>query len=429
MLPQPPPPDRTRSHRGLDLLAFFVANAQTGFGPFIAVYLTSAAWTQTAIGEALSIGTVAAMLSQVPGGLLVDRLRDKRRAAFAAAAGIVLAALLFASSPTRPVVLLALVLHSVASAMLSPAIAAISLALVGHAAFGARLGRNARFAALGNGGAAVLLGACGALVSSRAVFWLTAALMIPGLFAVAAIRRADLTRAATPLPRAGRNLAGLRRVLTDRRLLVFLTCAVLFFFNDAALLPIAGAQVTKNSGQFANLVIAASIVLPQLIAAAISPLIGRCADRRGRRAMLLIGFAAVPVRGLLLSFSVDPTLLVAVQALDGLSAAAFGVTMPLVVADITKGTPHFNTAVGVVGLAISAGAALSTLAAGVIADSYGHAAVFRVLAVGGLLAVLLLLVAMPETRDGGARPQPRRLRYMSTTEPSACGRIRIGRGL
>src|SRR5579871_5949241 len=126
-----------RSAAGLDWLAFFVANAQTGFGPFIAVYLTQSAWTQTSIGEVLSIGTFAAMASQVPGGALVDRLRDKRLAALVASLGVATAAMLFALSPAKPSILLAVLLHSLASSMLNPAIVAISLALVGYAGLGA----------------------------------------------------------------------------------------------------------------------------------------------------------------------------------------------------------------------------------------------------------------------------------------------------
>ena len=53
---------------GLDWFNFFVANIQTGFGPFIAVYLTTQGWTQTQIGLALSVGTLAAMASQLPAG-------------------------------------------------------------------------------------------------------------------------------------------------------------------------------------------------------------------------------------------------------------------------------------------------------------------------------------------------------------------------
>ena len=66
---------------GLDWLNFFVANFQTGFGPFISVYLTSVGWTQGAIGAALSTGTIASMASQVPAGALVDAVRSHPLAA------------------------------------------------------------------------------------------------------------------------------------------------------------------------------------------------------------------------------------------------------------------------------------------------------------------------------------------------------------
>ena len=121
-----------QSLRGLDWLNFFVANAQTGFGPFIAVYLTTEAWTQVEIGEVLSLGTAAAMLSQIPGGAVVDRLRDKRVAAGAAGVAVAVSAILFAAVPTKFGVMLAEVLHSFASCMLGPALAAMSLTLVGE---------------------------------------------------------------------------------------------------------------------------------------------------------------------------------------------------------------------------------------------------------------------------------------------------------
>ena len=185
---------------GLDWFNFFVANFQTGFGPFIAVYLTSRSWTEGAIGLALSVGTVTSMLSQVPAGALVDATRNKRFAAFLAVAAIAGSAMIFAVWPAKLPVVIAEVLHGFASCALSPAIAAISLALVGQVALGERLGRNARFAAIGNGIAAAVMGGFGKFVSDRAVFVLTALLCLPGLVALRAIRAPGCARR-----RAGRR--------------------------------------------------------------------------------------------------------------------------------------------------------------------------------------------------------------------------------
>src|SRR5690349_12042492 len=90
-----------RSARALDYLNFFIADVQTGFGPFIAVYLTAHAWTKVEISFALTIGTVVAMVSQVPAGALVDALRRKRAAAAFGIISISGSALLLALLPGK----------------------------------------------------------------------------------------------------------------------------------------------------------------------------------------------------------------------------------------------------------------------------------------------------------------------------------------
>jgi MFS family permease len=392
-----------RSRRGLDWLNFFVANVQTGFGPFIAVYLTSEAWTLRDIGNVLTIGTVTAMVSQLPGGAAVDALRNKRLAAFAAGAAIAASALIFARWPNRLPIAIAEILHGFASCILGPAIAAISLQLVGRARLGERLGRNTSFAALGSGVAAAILGACGSYVSERSVFYLTALLMLPGMLALTAIRMPparseDAGRGAWPTLKP--TLLQLRDLFSDRRLLVFGACVMLFHLSNAAMLSLAASEVTRSVGAWASMLVAACIVLPQFVVAGVSPFLGRLADRRGRRFVLIAGFTALPVRAGLLALAGNPFALVFVQLVDGISAATFGVMLPLVAADITAETEHFNLCLGALGVAVGVGAALSTLAAGAIATAFNSATAFELLGAAGLAAVLLVLFAMPETRPG-----------------------------
>ena len=189
---EPAPHPSRRSLRGLDWFIFFVADIQTGFGPFIAVYLTSQKWTQIDIGLVLSAGGVIALLGQMPGGALVDAARSERLVAGLALSAIAAAALAYAFVPIFPVVLAAAALHAAASCVLGPCIVAMSLGLVGHAAIGERLGRNARFAAIGNGTAAAAMGAVGYLLAPRAVFLVTAVLLIPTLLALSRIRPAEV---------------------------------------------------------------------------------------------------------------------------------------------------------------------------------------------------------------------------------------------
>src|SRR5262249_42480993 len=211
--------------------------------------------------------TVASMVSQIPAGALVDRMRSKRTAAAAAIAAIAASALVIALWPNYLAITAAEMVHSFASAVLGPAIAAMSLALVAPAAFGERLGRNARYAAIGNAVAAGVMGACGYYLTDRAVFLFAAALGIPALVALQTLREADSAalrpgRVAPP-PRTASGSHRSWEFLKDSRLIAFAGCAVLFHLANAAMLPIAAGAVTKGAGSEAALIIAACIVGPQ----------------------------------------------------------------------------------------------------------------------------------------------------------------------
>lgn len=390
------------SERGLDWFVFCLADLQTGFGPFLAVYLTTRKWTQGDIGLVLSIGSLVALLAQLPGGWLVDAVSSKRRIAMLGVAGIGASALVMASWPVFAAILVAKMLHVVASAVLGPAVAAITLGLVGHADASRRFGRNARFAAIGNGLAAGFMGAVGHFISPQAVFLVTAALAVPTLVALLAIHEdeVDSMRAAGGIADAevvaGRT--GLARLLARRGFIVFALLIMTFHFANTAMLPIVAGAMTVRSAQWASALVAACIVLPQLTTAILSPTVAQAAQSWGRRPVLLVGFVMLPARGLVLAWTNDPLVIVAVQVLDGVSAAALGVLVPLILADLARGTGRYNLAQGIIGCATGIGAILSTAVAGHLADRYGTGAAFLCLSGAAVAAVLLLALLMPETK-------------------------------
>ncbi len=398
---EPPAPSR-RSLRGLDWFVFFVADVQTGFGPFVAVYLTAQHWTQIDIGLILSVAGFVSLIGQMPGGAVVDAARSERFVGGLAVAAICVSALTYAILPIFPAVLGASILHAAASCVLGPAIAAISLGLVGHAAIGERLGRNARFASIGNGLAAAAMGACGYFLSARAVFVVTVLLLFPALLTLRRIAEGEIdpARAHGAPPRYAAKKAPIRpgALMRNRPLLIFAGCLLLFHLANSAMLPLVGSVVTMKSARWATLIIAACIVVPQLVVALLSPWIGTRAQIWGRRPLLLIGFAALPIRGLLFALVSDPSLLLAVQILDGITAAVFAVMVPLVVADLTRGTGHFNLGQGILGTATGIGASLSATLAGFLTDRYGGAAAFGSLAAVALAGFTLVWFLMPETR-------------------------------
>ncbi|WP_255468615.1 MFS transporter [Reyranella sp. CPCC 100927] len=395
------PPSR-RSQRGLDWFVFCVADVQTGFGPFIAVYLTTEKWTQVDIGLVLSVAGLVSLIGQMPGGALVDWARAERFVAGIAVTMIGLSALAYATWPILPVVFSAATLHAVASCVLGPAIAAISLGLVGHAAIGERFGRNARFASIGTGLSAAVMGACGYFFSAQAVFFVTAALVVPTLLALRMIASAeiDAERAHGNMPQRQRNKApvDLRSLLRKRSLLIFGGCILLFHLANASMLPLMGSVLTTRLSEWATVLIAACIVGPQLVVAAFSPWVGRQAQRWGRRPLLLVGFAALPIRGLLFATVSDPYLLVVVQLLDGVTAAVFSVLVPLTVADLTRGTGRFNLTQGFVGTMMGVGASLSPTLGGYVSDAFGSGVAFMSLAAIAALGLTVVWTLMPETR-------------------------------
>jgi MFS family permease len=396
--------DIAAASRGLDHLNLFVANIQTGFGPFIAIYLASQGWSQTGIGLALSLGTASAMASQLPAGALVDALHSKVHAARIGILSFTLCALIFAIYPVQLFVYLAEILHAFASCMLGPAIAAISLAVAGQHALGLRFGRNARYASVGNAIGAALMGACGYYFSDRSIFFLTALLTLPAWIFMAPLSRLRTPRLAAAVHTDEiSHLKPILRLLKDRRLFVFASCVALFTFGNAATLPLVSAALNKSVGDFASLMIAACIVLPQIIVALISPAIGRLAESRGRRVVLVIGLAALPCRCVIFALLLGhPSVVVVAQALDGIAAASIGVLVPLITSDIAGHSGHFNLSLGFVGFFMGIGATLSTGIGGWMADRLGDPVALLGLGFIGVLAIVLALIAMPETRPEDA---------------------------
>lgn len=421
--PSPPRPSQ-RSLRRLDWFVFLVADVQTGFGPFIAVYLTTQKWTLVEIGLVMTVAGLVSLAGQMPGGALVDAARSERTVAGVAVSLIALSALIYATMPVFPAVLAAAILHAAASCVLGPCIAAISLGLVGHAAVGERFGRNARFASIGSGLSAAAMGACGYFFSAQSVFFVTAALLVPTLLVLRGLapEEIDPERAhgnipgqqgtpkqqdgpdgqSGPLQKKRRLMADLWSLLRNRSLAVFGACILLFHLANAAMLPLMGSVLTTRSSEWATVLIGACIVGPQIVVALFSPWVGRQAERLGRRPLLLAGFAALPIRGLLLAVVTDPYLLVAVQLLDGLTAAVLSVMVPLTVADLTRGTGRFNLMQGAVGTMMGLGASLSPTFAGYLSDTFGSPFAFLGLALTATLCLATAWLFMAETQPSTA---------------------------
>jgi hypothetical protein len=312
--------------------------------------------------------------------------------------------------PDFVAVAVAVVVQGAAGSVLGPGIAAISLGLVGHEALAERLGRNQRFASTGGLVAAAFMGVIGYVLATQDIFLIAAALVVPLLFALTRIRAGDIHfarscggsnhHAADP-PRVKRG-----NLFKNKSLLVFALCLLLFQIANASLLTQIGQALPRAEGRLSSLVVSALVVFPQVIVAALAPWAGRGAATWGRKPLLIIGLAAVPIRSTLFALTADPVLLVVIQLLDGLSGATLGVLTALIVADLTAGTGRFNLAQGLVGAASGVGATLSTSVSGIVVEEFGYRAGLLGVSAVGLLSVIIVLAFMPETKPAAKSGGP-----------------------
>ena len=400
ILIKPPPSQRTL--RGLDWLNFLLADVQTGVGPFLAIYLAGYKWNEERVGLALTVGGIAGILTQTPAGALVDRLRSKRALIATGVVALALGAMLIALVPAFWSVMTAQILIGGTSSIFGPAVCAVSLGIVGRAAFDTRQGRNQTFNSAGNVIAAVSMGLLGYLVSNRSIFFFVTVLAVPTILVLLLIRPAEIdyeiARGADDGEKGGKA-ESVRVLFQDRPLVIFLVCAVMFHFANAAMLPLLGEMLAKGHGRSSMMFMSACVVTTQLVITLLAAWTGRKAGSWGRKPLLLVAFGALPVRGVLYTLTHNTYALVAIQILDGVAAGIFGVVSVLVIADLTQGTGRFNLTLGAISTAVGIGASLSQVIAGAIVHHFGSNAGFLFLAAVASAAFGILYFFMPETRD------------------------------
>ena len=390
-----------QSRQGLDWLNFFLADVQTGFGAFVAFYLAELGWQKGQVGLALAAGTVAALVAQIPGGAVVDSARWKRSLAAIGICMIGASALILALVPAFALVFVAQILNGVSGGIVTPAIAAISLGLVGRSAMSARTGRNTRFNALGNVLTAGAMGLAGHYVAKSAIFFGAAALCVPALIALSRIRGNEIDYARARNAGIGKQAGSFQRIFDlgkNSKLYIFAGCLFLFQFADASMLPVIGQDLARNHSGPPSVLMAGLIAVPQIVTALVSPWIGYHSEKFGRKPLLLVGFGVEIARALLFACFSTYWVLIVAQLLSGISAAAVTVLTILVVTDLTTATGRFNLVRGFVGTVIAIAASISTGVTGFIFEKMGNWQGFLILAGCAVVATGLLWSAMPETR-------------------------------
>jgi MFS family permease len=393
-----------RSLRGLDGINLLMADVRDGVGPFLSVFLKgSQHWDPGAIGLAMGASSIAAALCQVPAGLLVDGTPAKRLLIAGSGLMVGLGCLLIVVFPHFWTVIAAQTILGSASAIIPPAIAALSLGLVGRRLLDARISRNESFNHAGNLAAAALAGSLGHYLGYHWIFYLVCAFALASAAIVTLVNPKEIdherarggedpTHKGEPVP--------FRDVLQRRDLLIFLASVVLFHFGNAAMLPMAGQVLAQKHAGSDTIALSACIIAAQFVMVGVAWCVGQASARGiGRKPIFLVALAVLPIRGILFSFTSSPYAVVGIQLLDGVAAGIFGVISVLIASDLMRGTGRFNLAQGLTALAVGVGAALSNTTAGFVVQWFGYPGGFLYLASIAGCGLGFFALLMPETKD------------------------------
>ncbi|REE07424.1 putative MFS family arabinose efflux permease [Paraburkholderia sp. BL27I4N3] len=336
-----------------------------------------------------------------PVGAFIDGTHFKRGTIVAGVMTLAISGLAITLFPVFPVVATANAVMAVAGAIFGPAVAAITVGVLGRDGLAAGLGRNAAFDNAGNVFIAVVAGVVGWWFSQSAVFYLVPILAVLAVIPVLSIPVRAIDNARTrgcesARPDRRKQPSSWAVLIGCRPLVVFATCVALFHFANAPMLPLVGQKLALAHAGEETAPMSACIIAAQTVMLPLALLVGAKADRWRRKPIFLAAFAILPIRGFLYPLSDNAFWLVGVQLLDGVGAGIFGALMPVVLADLMRGTGRYNISQGDVATTQDIGASLSNTVAGLIVVKAGYSFAFVTLASVALVGFVVFLLTMPE---------------------------------
>ena len=390
--------DTTRAKRALQALNFFMADMQAGIGPFLGVFLQQRGWTAGPIGTVMTAGGVAGMIMTVPAGAFIDHTEKKRLVVIVTGISTVMASFLILLSQSGLVVTVSQIATAIAGAAIGPAVTGMTLGIVRQRGFNAQNGRNQAWNHAGNMVGAGLSGWLGWRFGMPAIFYLAAMFGVLAILCVLSIpERAIDHRAARGLESSeddsddtkGGQAEGFKALLRNKPMLILAACLACFHLGNGAMLPLYGLAVVGAGKGNPALFVAQTVVVAQAVMIVTSLLAMRIAAGRGYWLVMLISFAALPLRGVLAGTLITHWGVWPVQALYGIGAGLQSVAVPGLVACLLNGTGRVNVGQGAVMTIQGLGASLSPAIGGWLAELLGYPAAFFILGSFALVSVAL----------------------------------------
>lgn len=389
---------KKRSLICLNWLNFSAADVATGLGPFLAVYLSAnLKWNPSQVGIAIAAMSIATVLAQSPAGWLCDVSNKKRQGIVLVTTAIGIAGFCMLFFPNFYAVIACQIAIGVSAAFFGPVLIALAMGIGGANRFEHTISQNQTFNHAGNVASAIIIGLMGKLTNNEGIFYGLAIFCAMSIVFALSIKEGDIGhQGAQPDHHKDDKPLGLKGMLKNRGYLILLFSSVLFHFANAAMLPLVGQELGKDEGSNASLYMSACIVLAQLVMIPMAFMSGKWA-KGGRKKLMVVAFAMLPVRGILYTLAGGASYLVSIQILDGIAGGIFSVVSILMVADLFQGSGKENFAQGILATSVGIGASLSNVISGYIVSSAGFNFGLYILSAIALIALVIFSQLMPET--------------------------------
>jgi len=387
----------------LNAANFFLAEMAGVILPFLSAYLKQKHWSYSEIGIAASMAGLGTLLFQLPAGVISDRMPWRR--VLLAATSLTLGlcySILPAIADNVVLVNIVLFVSGAAGAFFVPLLATLALSLAGHDRFDRTMGMNQCWNHGGNIASALLALMLVKYTGIASVFFVTGIISILAALSLYFIRRKELDpnisgeKGVTDFQDTHELMQHIRGLLKDKTILALVLSVALFHLANAPIMPLVGLYL-KHLGSGDDKV-AWVVLVAQAVMVPVAYLAGRYCTSRGRKPVFAIAFLVLPVRIILYTLTTDPTLLLAIQTLDGIGAGIYGVVICLMCGDLTRGKGAFNTLLAVMQTALAAGSVAGPLAQGFITEHLGFPATFACFAAVALLGAIVFLWRVPETQ-------------------------------
>jgi MFS family permease len=392
------------SLRALDALNFCNAGIQTGLGPFMSIFYTAVRhWNPGQIGVLIAAQSLAGIVVQSWVGNLVDESHHKRALTAGASVAVALGAIGIVTLPSFSLQFAVQVLIGLAVTVFPAVTSAFALGLVEKDKLSGRIARNETLTHTGNVAFAVAAGALGTLLALQGIFFAAAAFAFGLAPAVYFINQETISyeaaRGGGSEENGQKQRTSWRDLVKDKRIQTFTASVVLFYFANAATLPIVGEMLTKGKqGRSSAWQVAVMVIVAEAVMVGVAAVCGKLAKSWGRKPLFLIGFAILALRNALTVVSHNEFYLIGLQSLDGVAMGIYGVLLTLVTADLAEGTGRFNFLQGAVQSSMGLGGVLSNSLFGFIAKAMGFNASFLGLSAVAIAGGALFQFRMPETK-------------------------------